>query len=190
MTAANFNRCLKLVLVSEGGNDDDPDDAGGRPSRGITQREYDAYRKTHSGLPSDVWKAPQSAIESDLRNLLLEAVVSTVSGRRGLCVLRRRGVARSWKGCEVAAASRSDESGRAYRHRHADCPESGRAGQSRVRILGSPSRALQRDRSQQAKSKEISQRLARAGGPRRKGRSQDGALRTTRSGRPSARSRA
>jgi len=64
MTAANFNRCLKLVLVSEGGNDDDPDDAGGRTSRGITQREYDAYRKTHSGLPSDVWKAPQSSIEA------------------------------------------------------------------------------------------------------------------------------
>jgi lysozyme family protein len=64
MTAANFKRCLKLLLVSEGGNDDDPDDAGGRTSRGITQREYDAYRKTHPGLPSDVWKAPQSAIEA------------------------------------------------------------------------------------------------------------------------------
>src|SRR4029077_20066406 len=64
MTAANFHKCLQLVLVSEGGNDDDPDDAGGRTSRGITQREYNAYRKTHSGLPSDVWKAPRSAIEA------------------------------------------------------------------------------------------------------------------------------
>lgn len=64
MTAANFSRCLKLVLADEGGNDDDPVDAGGRTSRGITQREYDAYRKTHPGLPSDVWKAPQSAIEA------------------------------------------------------------------------------------------------------------------------------
>lgn len=64
MTAANFSSCLKPLLVSEGGNDDDPDDAGGRTSRGITQREYDAYRTTHPGLPSDVWKAPQSAIQA------------------------------------------------------------------------------------------------------------------------------
>jgi lysozyme family protein len=63
MTAANFSRCLTLVLASEGGNDDDPDDPGGRTSRGITQREYDAYRKTRRNLPSDVWKASQSAIE-------------------------------------------------------------------------------------------------------------------------------
>lgn len=62
MTASNFDRCIKLILASEGGNDDDPDDRGGRTSRGITQREYDAYRATHPGLPSDVWKAPQSAI--------------------------------------------------------------------------------------------------------------------------------
>lgn len=64
MTASNFAACLKLLLVSEGGNDDDPDDFGGRTSRGITQREYDAYRSTKSNLPSDVWKAPQSAIEA------------------------------------------------------------------------------------------------------------------------------
>lgn len=59
----NFIPSLKLLLVSEGGDDDDPDDAGGRTSRGITQREYNVYRKTHRGLPSDVWKAPQSAVE-------------------------------------------------------------------------------------------------------------------------------
>jgi lysozyme family protein len=62
MTAANFQKCLQLVLVSEGGNVDDPDDPGGRTSRGITQREYDAYCKTHPGLPADVWSAPQSAV--------------------------------------------------------------------------------------------------------------------------------
>jgi lysozyme family protein len=63
MTAANFNACLAPLLVSEGGNDDDPDDPGGRTSRGITQREYDAYRAAHQNLPSDVWQAPQTAIE-------------------------------------------------------------------------------------------------------------------------------
>ena len=64
MTATNFSQCLALLLVSEGGNDDDPDDPGGRTSRGITQREYDAYRQTHPNLPSDVWDAPQTAVET------------------------------------------------------------------------------------------------------------------------------
>jgi lysozyme family protein len=64
MTDANFSHCLQLLLVSEGGNDDDPTDMGGRTSHGITQREYDAYRLTHPDLPSDVWTAPQSAIEA------------------------------------------------------------------------------------------------------------------------------
>ena len=64
MTASNFPNCLQLLLVSEGGNDDDPVDMGGRTSRGITQREYDAYRLTHPNLPSDVWEAPQSSIEA------------------------------------------------------------------------------------------------------------------------------
>ncbi len=62
MTAANFQKCVQLVLVSEGGNVDDIDDPGGRTSRGITQREYDAYRANHPDLPSDVWSAPQSAV--------------------------------------------------------------------------------------------------------------------------------
>lgn len=64
MSDANFARCLQLLLVSEGGNDDDPVDAGGRTSRGVTQREYDAYRVTHPELPADVFDAPQTAIEN------------------------------------------------------------------------------------------------------------------------------
>lgn len=55
---ANFQQALKWVLQSEGGNDDDPADHGGRTSRGITQREYDAWR-TENKLPKlDVWQAP------------------------------------------------------------------------------------------------------------------------------------
>jgi lysozyme family protein len=62
MAASNFDASLKLVLQSEGGNDDDPADHGGRTSRGITQREYDAWR-TEEQLPKqDVWQAPQSDI--------------------------------------------------------------------------------------------------------------------------------
>lgn len=62
MTASNFNASLKLVLQSEGGNDDDPDDHGGRTSRGITQREYDAWRRERGQPTLDVWQAPQSDI--------------------------------------------------------------------------------------------------------------------------------
>lgn len=63
MTASNFQASLIAVLKAEGGNDDDSADHGGRTSRGITQREYDAWR-AESGLPpQDVWTAPQSDIE-------------------------------------------------------------------------------------------------------------------------------
>src|SRR5882757_8485403 len=64
MTAGNFNTSLAAVLKSEGGNDDDPADHGGRTSRGIIQREYDAWRKENHLAPLDVWKAPQSNIET------------------------------------------------------------------------------------------------------------------------------
>ena len=67
MTASNFAASLAAVLKDEGGNDDDPADHGGRTSRGITQREYDAWR-TENGLPQiDVWQAPQSDIETIYR---------------------------------------------------------------------------------------------------------------------------
>jgi lysozyme family protein len=60
----NFQASLKLVLQSEGQNDDDPSDHGGRTSRGITQREYDAWRH-EKNLPSlDVWDAPQEDIDT------------------------------------------------------------------------------------------------------------------------------
>jgi hypothetical protein len=57
-----FEDCLKRLLVHEGGNDDDPRDPGGRTSRGILQSEYSIYRRTHLGLPTDVWDAPNSAV--------------------------------------------------------------------------------------------------------------------------------
>lgn len=61
---SNFPVCLALVLQSEGQNDDDPQDHGGRTSRGITQREYDAWR-TEKGLSVlDVWQAPQADIDT------------------------------------------------------------------------------------------------------------------------------
>ena len=57
-----FADCVALVLKDEGGNDDDPNDPGGRTSRGIIQSEWNDWRRTHPGLPSDVWQAPQDQI--------------------------------------------------------------------------------------------------------------------------------
>lgn len=64
MVASNFDASLKLVLKSEGGNDDDPADHGGRTSRGITQREYDAWCAEHDRPAGDVWHAPQADINA------------------------------------------------------------------------------------------------------------------------------
>lgn len=64
----NFNASLAAVLRSEGGNDDDPADHGGRTSRGITQREYDAYCAEHQWPSGDVWKASQDQIETIYHN--------------------------------------------------------------------------------------------------------------------------
>lgn len=60
----NFRPSLAALLRSEGGNDDDPHDHGGRTSRGVTQREYDAWRRERGMSTLDVWKAPQSDIEA------------------------------------------------------------------------------------------------------------------------------
>jgi uncharacterized protein (TIGR02594 family) len=59
---SDFDRCVALVLKYEGGNDDDPQDPGGRTSRGILQREWDTWRNSHPGLPPDVWEAPQDQV--------------------------------------------------------------------------------------------------------------------------------
>lgn len=62
MTDARFDVCLPLILKEEGGNNDDPNDHGGRTSRGITQREYDPWRQKH-GLPTrDVWTASDDEV--------------------------------------------------------------------------------------------------------------------------------
>ena len=60
---ANFRQSLAWVRTSEGGNDDDPSDSGGRTSRGITQREYDAYCRMAGLKVGDVWKAEDGVID-------------------------------------------------------------------------------------------------------------------------------
>lgn len=59
----NFKLALEEVLRDEGGNVDDPHDHGGRTSRGIIQRVYDAWRR-EQGLPvRDVFIATQAEVE-------------------------------------------------------------------------------------------------------------------------------
>jgi lysozyme family protein len=75
---ANFSKALAYVLQSEGGNDDDPADHGGRTSRGITQREYDAWRRLQHLPTLDVWKAPQADIETIYRDEYWEPLCDTL----------------------------------------------------------------------------------------------------------------
>ena len=45
---SNFDECLKMVLIHEGGFVNHPKDPGGATNRGVTQKVYDAYRKTRA----------------------------------------------------------------------------------------------------------------------------------------------
>ena len=72
---ANFGQALAWVRESETGhtdsatnvahwgNDDDPADSGGRTSRGITQRECDAYCAMAALKPTDVWKLENGIVD-------------------------------------------------------------------------------------------------------------------------------
>ena len=64
MTASNFDKSLAFVLKNEGGSDDDPQDHGGRTSRGITQKEYDAWRQEQNEPTQDVWTASDSDVRT------------------------------------------------------------------------------------------------------------------------------
>lgn len=55
MADTNFDRCLKLTLVHEGGKVDDKRDPGGRTAYGITQATYDQWRRVRGKAIRDVW---------------------------------------------------------------------------------------------------------------------------------------
>jgi lysozyme family protein len=63
MPRTSWPQAYQWVRASEGGNDDDPLDPGGRTSRGIIQREYNAWRELHGEGPKDVWTASEAEIE-------------------------------------------------------------------------------------------------------------------------------
>ena len=64
MVAANFDRSYVRVRVFEGGNVDDPHDPGGRTSRGVTQRVYNAWCDVGHMARRDVWTAPDAHIKA------------------------------------------------------------------------------------------------------------------------------
>src|SRR5262245_189547 len=74
MAASSYGEALARLLVHEGGNDDEPRDPGGRTSRGILQREWDVWRRSHPGLPADVWRAPQDQVEAVYRQNYWDAL--------------------------------------------------------------------------------------------------------------------
>jgi lysozyme family protein len=65
---ANWPTSLALILKEEGGNDDNPHDPGGRTSRGITQREYDAFRRASGEPLQDVWSASNEEVDKIYRS--------------------------------------------------------------------------------------------------------------------------
>lgn len=52
----DFEHALRVTLAFEGGKVDDPADPGGRTAYGITQRTFDAWRKTKGWATDDVWR--------------------------------------------------------------------------------------------------------------------------------------
>jgi lysozyme family protein len=108
----DFAHCLAMVIVHEGGNDDDPNDPGGRTSRGIIQSEWNKWRASHPGLPSDVWKAPDDQIVAIYKAnywapLLCDGLPSGVD----YCVFDygvNSGVSRSAKGLQSALGIKAD----------------------------------------------------------------------------------
>lgn len=64
ITRDAFDVVLKKTLVWEGGNDDDPQDPGGRTSRGIIQREYNKWCALHGHAQRDVWDAADIEVAS------------------------------------------------------------------------------------------------------------------------------
>lgn len=60
----NWARAYKVIRVYEGGNVDDKRDPGGRTSRGVTQRVYDAFRDSVGKFKRDVYSATDDEVEN------------------------------------------------------------------------------------------------------------------------------
>ena len=72
----NFSRVLALTLKHEGWYSNHPDDPGGSTMRGVTQRTYDAYRKS-MGLPP---RSVKKITDDELRNIYRRDYWDVVKG--------------------------------------------------------------------------------------------------------------
>lgn len=64
---ANFDRCLVNVLKREGGFSNNPNDPGGATMQGVTQRVYDAYRRSKGENLQGVRSIARSELEEIYR---------------------------------------------------------------------------------------------------------------------------
>lgn len=60
-----FHRCLPLILAHEGGYVNHPADPGGATNKGVTQRVYDAWRRSVGRVPRSV-KSIEASEVSDI----------------------------------------------------------------------------------------------------------------------------
>lgn len=74
MTATGFSAAYERVRVYEGGNVDSSHDPGGRTSRGVTQRVYDAWRTGNGQKTRDVYTATDTEIKTIYRRQYWDAI--------------------------------------------------------------------------------------------------------------------
>lgn len=74
MSTLGFARSLPPVLVYEGGKVDNPKDPGGRTNQGVTQKVYDAYRRSIGKLEQDVYKLTNAERDTIYRRQYWDAV--------------------------------------------------------------------------------------------------------------------
>jgi len=74
MAANGFNAAYERVRVYEGGDVDSPADPGGRTSRGVTQRVYDAWRLSNGKPKRDVYLATDVEVKAIFRQQYWAAI--------------------------------------------------------------------------------------------------------------------
>jgi lysozyme family protein len=74
MTVDNFEKALAVTLQQEGGFSNDAADHGGRTMRGITQREYNAWRRRSGQPAADVKTITQDELREIYRQSYWDAV--------------------------------------------------------------------------------------------------------------------
>lgn len=74
MAKENFQQALRWVLQHEGFFVDHPKDPGGATNRGITQRTYDAFRRSRGETPRDVRAIEEAEVRQIYREQYADAV--------------------------------------------------------------------------------------------------------------------